>query len=449
MAVDVEAFIADAAPIVSRLQAKRDNIVVSDLVGRDAQGTPVQYVDIVMEGGGVLGVALVGYLYALESVGIRFLSIGGTSAGSIVALMLAAVDTPQQPKAPKLLKLVAEMPMASFVDGDADAKRFVDFLIHGAANVDEEGWGWKKLRAVAVGAFDVLSIRDELNEQMGLCPGKVFQQWVSDALQAEGISTTAQLLARMDPQAIGIEVRPSRLAKPEIGDTPRPVRSALCLIASDLTTQSKVKMPGDAPLYWGEVDGVSPAEFVRASMSIPFFFTPWVATPGKRAEGLDAAALKLRSEGWADHCGCSPEQRNGWIPARCVLVDGGVMSNFPIDAFHDVAHIPRCPTLGVKLQVDMLETAIDSPLKMLLGLFDAARHCRDNDFISNNPDFRQLVKDIDTGEVNWINFNLSEAEMRELFLDGVKAAAEWLQGFDWAQYKQIRKSIMQANQAAG
>lgn len=51
---------------------------LSDLV--DDRGH--QYVDCVMEGGGVLGIALVGYTYILEQVGLRFLSIGGTSAGA-------------------------------------------------------------------------------------------------------------------------------------------------------------------------------------------------------------------------------------------------------------------------------------------------------------------------------------------------------------------------------
>lgn len=40
----------------------------SDIV--DAAGK--QYVDLVQEGGGVLGIALVGYVYVLEKMGIRF-----------------------------------------------------------------------------------------------------------------------------------------------------------------------------------------------------------------------------------------------------------------------------------------------------------------------------------------------------------------------------------------
>lgn len=52
-----------------------------------------QYVDLVQEGGGVLGIALVGYVYVLEQMGIRFLSLAGTSAGSINTMLMAAAGT--------------------------------------------------------------------------------------------------------------------------------------------------------------------------------------------------------------------------------------------------------------------------------------------------------------------------------------------------------------------
>lgn len=85
-------------------------------------------------GGGVLGIALVGYIYALESIGVRFLSIGGTSAGSIVALMLAAIGRPNEAKANQIIQLIADMPLASFVDGDQDAKDFIDWLVNRAGS---------------------------------------------------------------------------------------------------------------------------------------------------------------------------------------------------------------------------------------------------------------------------------------------------------------------------
>lgn len=58
-----------------------------------------QYVDLVQEGGGILGIALVGFVYALDEVGIRFVSLAGTSAGAINTVLLAAVNSPNKKKA--------------------------------------------------------------------------------------------------------------------------------------------------------------------------------------------------------------------------------------------------------------------------------------------------------------------------------------------------------------
>ena len=75
--------------IISGLRQMRSDAAqewrISDIV--DEAGN--QYVDVVMEGGGTLGVALLGYLYVLEQMDIRFLRAAGTSAGSIVAMLLA------------------------------------------------------------------------------------------------------------------------------------------------------------------------------------------------------------------------------------------------------------------------------------------------------------------------------------------------------------------------
>ena len=66
---------------------KIDQKQYSDLL----DGSGKQYVELVQEGGGVLGVALIGYTYVLEQMGIRFFSLAGTSAGSINAMTLAGL----------------------------------------------------------------------------------------------------------------------------------------------------------------------------------------------------------------------------------------------------------------------------------------------------------------------------------------------------------------------
>ena len=73
---------------------------VSDV--RDDKG--YQYIDLVQEGGGVLGIALVGFTFVLEEVGIRFINLGGTSAGSINTALLGVVGEPHEAKSRLILE---------------------------------------------------------------------------------------------------------------------------------------------------------------------------------------------------------------------------------------------------------------------------------------------------------------------------------------------------------
>jgi NTE family protein len=67
-----------------------------------------QYVDLVQEGGGVLGIALVGYTYVMEKAGIRFFSLAGTSAGAINTIMMAGMGKIQDVKSEKILELLSK-----------------------------------------------------------------------------------------------------------------------------------------------------------------------------------------------------------------------------------------------------------------------------------------------------------------------------------------------------
>src|SRR6478672_5156267 len=63
-----------------------------------------QYVDLVQEGGGVWGVALVGFTYILENMGIRFFSLAGTSAGAINAMLLACTGNKEDAKSERIIE---------------------------------------------------------------------------------------------------------------------------------------------------------------------------------------------------------------------------------------------------------------------------------------------------------------------------------------------------------
>jgi hypothetical protein len=81
-----------------------------------------------------------------------------------------------------------------------------------------------------------------------------------------------------------------------------------------------------------------------------------------------------------------------------------------------------------------------------INIFDSARHTLDFEFISQNPDYKKLVTDIDPGDHHWLNFELIEAK-KDLFIRGAKAAYHFLIGFDWKNYKSIRKEIAKVCEA--
>lgn len=68
-------------------------VVVSDLVSADPEdsNSTLQWVNLVMAGGGMLGIGHVGFVRVLEQAGVRFIGLGGASAGAINALLIAAV----------------------------------------------------------------------------------------------------------------------------------------------------------------------------------------------------------------------------------------------------------------------------------------------------------------------------------------------------------------------
>ena len=99
--------------------------VYSDIVDDDGN----QYIDLVQEGGGVLGIALVGYTYILETAGIRFFHLAGTSAGAINTLVLAGIDSIGKAKSQQVLDVLAKQDLFEFVDVDPSLKKIIQKII--------------------------------------------------------------------------------------------------------------------------------------------------------------------------------------------------------------------------------------------------------------------------------------------------------------------------------
>ena len=115
-------------------------------------------------------------------------------------------------------------------------------------------------------------------------------------------------------------------------------------------------------------------------------------------------------------------------------------ANFPIDLFHLQNQVPKAPTFGAKLGTDKRRSEkIDWPLSLGAAVFRSASHCLDYDFVTRNPDYKNLVAYINTGEHGWLDFDMQDEDKVDLFVRGARKAAEFLRGFDWAGYKRIRQ----------
>ncbi len=438
--VSREDFLACTRPYQGQLKALKAK-QYSDVI--DSQGQ--QYIDLVLEGGGTLGIALLGYIHVLEEAGLRFIGIGGTSAGAVSAVALAAAAKPSESRMKPLMEILANMPMSSFVDGkepgDTDAIEALN--------------AWMKGRNLLVKTWKTAQVLDNLHEIHALNRGETFFDWMSALMRGFNggkTMTTAALRERMhdlpplwvcdsalDSDYDGLPVKPYTVqADGRRVLTRNPNTDYLCVIAADISTESKVEFPKHAPLYWQEPEQVDVANFARASMSIPGFFETYQ---------IDSLPLEHARPLWREAHPYRPARafEGEFLPKRHHFVDGGVLSNFPINAFHNPSRVPLRPTFGVKLQWDEYRHDIKTLIDVVTQSFNSARHALDSDFIHRNPDFSKLVAFIDTQDVNWLDFDMPRETKLRLFEMGVQSAINFLEGFDWPRYKEIRRLMLKAS----
>lgn len=312
-------------------------------------GTPV---DLVLAGGGVLGIGHVGAVAALADRGRRFERIAGTSAGAIVGALLAA-GMPTD----RLRALIGELDYRTFLDKDA---------------LD---------RVPVVGP--PLSVLLE----NGYAEGDAVVELLERELGALGVRTFADL-RRDDP-----------------GDDPRPEqRYRLMVLAADVTRGQLLRLPGDYARYGLDPDDVPVADAVRASISVPYLFEP----------------AKLRHPG-----------------GESLLVDGGPLSNFPIDAFDRTDGAPaRWPTVGVTLIPQLpagnarLLPAL-APLRLIPSyrfleqLVTTTIVGRDQGYLAQ-PWVAERAIEVDTFGINPFDFGIGADDVERLYASGRAAATAFL-----------------------
>ena len=206
----------------------------------------------VFEGGGVRGIGHVGAVCRMEQAGWRFRDTAGSSAGAIVAALLAAGYTGKELK--KELETL-------------DYMRFkgMDLPDH----------------------FGILGKSFSLFLNLGIYNTDDLEDWMDGLLNRKGMR--------------------------RFGDVEKTGRK-LKITASDLTERRLLILPDDLKEFAQDPGEFCIAPAVRMSVSIPVFFEP------------------VR---WKDRSG-----------KEHLVVDGGLLSNYPIWLMDGGKQIPKCPTFG-------------------------------------------------------------------------------------------------------
>ena len=178
--------------------------------------------DLVLQGGGVKGIALAGAVQVLLGR-YDIHRVAGTSAGAILASLVAAGYTGDEVR-----EVMESLPYAKVPDA------------------------WPPL----VGPVAGLALAE------GLYRGDVIERWVADRLKEKGVETFAQL--RLPPDS-GAD--PHLLANDH--------GYKLVVTGTDITRGIGLRFPWDYRAAFGlDPDEQSVARAVRMSLSIPLFFVP-------------------------------------------------------------------------------------------------------------------------------------------------------------------------------
>lgn len=183
--------------------------------------------DLVLEGGGVKGIALAGAVSVLKEHSYEFPRVAGTSAGAIVGALTASGMS-----APRMYEVMKQTDYNEFRD-----KAFFDRI-------------------------PLLGKALSLAFQEGIYEGAFFESFLAQMLP-DAHEVFAGL--RLDPDPS------STLADDQ--------RYKLVVMVSDVSLRRLVRLPWDYRDTYGlDPDAQSVVSAVRASMSIPFFFEPATIT---------------------------------------------------------------------------------------------------------------------------------------------------------------------------
>jgi NTE family protein len=222
----------------------------------------------------------------------------------------------------------------------------------------------------------------------GLAPGKVFRKWFSQQLDGATFSAVRA-------ESGGYHLK---------------------LIATDVTNKDLLVLPTDLSKYAlpGSDNPIDPDQFeiadaARMSMSIPYFFEP-------------VQLLHLETGLLAN------------------IVDGGVLSNFPVWLFDVEDRNPLRPTYGFTLKGgrgvgdvgDSIVARMPWVVRFGFDMFHTSQQAWDRRFQSHSTRVRSFAVDAD--DVGTTDFNLPKEKKDLLIANGRSAAKAFLDGFELEDY---------------
>jgi NTE family protein len=223
----------------------------------------------------------------------------------------------------------------------------------------------------------------------GIYKGRYLEEWLTGLLEPLGVRTFADL--RYD----------------DPGASPAPgFASKLVTTASDVTRARLLLLPWDYARFALAATDQSVVTAVRASSSIPFFFEP----------------VRLRDDSGTGEAS--------------TLVDGGLLSNYPISVFDRTdGRPPRWPTIGVKLSAretpQQVETDVDNTFDLAKAMLSTLVNFYDRLHLDDPAVVARTIF-VDTGGVSAVDFGIDDPTREVLYQTGRAAAEKFLSTWSWA-----------------
>lgn len=309
--------------------------------------------DAIFEGGGVKAFGMLGALYEAERRGYTWVNVAGTSAGAIIASLVAAGYS-----AAEIKEMVWDLDFSQFKDKDLlDRIPYVGLAL-------------------------------SLWFENGLYEGRYLENWVRQKLAAKKIHTFKDLILK------------------EFEQDPK-CRYRLVVIATDVSRHKLLRLPYDIEDYNMSPDNLEVCKAVRMSATLPFFYEPY------RLSYTDSNGYKKFS----------------------YVVDGGVLSNFPVWLF-DGDEIPPWPTFGFKIVEPGESTPprINNPFDLFKAILSTMMEAHDK-LHELDPKSKVRTIAIPSLGVKTTDFETVHQYKDKLFQSGVQAAVKFFDGWDFESFK--------------